>query len=230
MGNKVILKVDSKVSVVMEQALRLFHACGLPLTDVDFINCDGGTMHKLLLQARPRMTLFTGSSKVAEILARDLHGRIKIEDAGFDWKILGPDVSEVDYVAWTSDQDAYAYSGQKCSAQSIVFVHENWAAAGFIPKIKALASRRNLADLTIGPNLTVTNAQFQAHVAALLRIRGAELLFGGDLLEGSGIPAVYGSWKPTAVKVLVNLTIHPLHAVGQSLSNDVPYRCLLRSC
>lgn len=42
---------------------------------------------------------------------------MKLEDAGFDWKILGPDVGDVEYVAWQSDQDAFAYSGQKCSAQ-----------------------------------------------------------------------------------------------------------------
>ena len=107
MGNKVLLKVDSKVSVVMEQALRLLQECGLPLEDVDFINCDGSVMHRLLIDAQPRMTLFTGSSKVAELLARDLHGRIKLEDAGWDWKILGPDVKDVDFVAYTSDQDAY---------------------------------------------------------------------------------------------------------------------------
>lgn len=46
-------------------------------------------------QANPRMTLFTGSSRVAEKLAVDLKGRVKLEDAGFDWKILGPDVEEV---------------------------------------------------------------------------------------------------------------------------------------
>ena len=33
------------------------------------------------------MTQFTGSSKVAEILARDLHGKLKLEDAGWDWKV-----------------------------------------------------------------------------------------------------------------------------------------------
>ena len=26
--------------------------------------------------------------------------QIFLEDAGFDWKILGPDVHEFDYVAW----------------------------------------------------------------------------------------------------------------------------------
>lgn len=44
------------------------------------------------------------SSVVAEKLAKDLNGRIKLEDAGFDWKILGPDVHNFDYVAWTCDQ------------------------------------------------------------------------------------------------------------------------------
>lgn len=32
-----------------------------------------------------------------------MNGKIKIEDAGFDWKILGPDVIEIDYVAYQSD-------------------------------------------------------------------------------------------------------------------------------
>lgn len=162
---------------------------------------------------------------MAEKLALDLKGRVKLEDAGFDWKILGPDVQNVgtisfativwvspivschflvclfefprmrltkclaelqsdesaiayfifglwatppmhvshlsilwlrstteissqilgcqcskacialtkrlsswewqeEYVAWVCDQDAYACSGQKCSAQSILFMHE----------------------------------------------------------------------------------------------------------
>ena len=48
----------------------------------------GPVMHKLLLEAKPRMTQFTGSSTVAEILAKDLHGRLKLEDAGWDWKVM----------------------------------------------------------------------------------------------------------------------------------------------
>lgn len=37
--------------------------------------------------------------------------------------LLVPEI-QVDYVAWVCDQDAYACSGQKCSAQSILFMHE----------------------------------------------------------------------------------------------------------
>ncbi|PIA62552.1 hypothetical protein AQUCO_00200515v1 [Aquilegia coerulea] len=201
MGNKPLLKVDSKVSIVMDQMLRLLHQCGLPKDDVDFINSDGKTMNKLLLEAKPRMTLFTGSSRVAEKLAVDLKGRVKLEDAGFDWKILGPDVQEVDYIAWVCDQDAYACSGQKCSAQSIVFVHENWASTSLISKMKALAERRRLEDLTVGPVLTVTTEAMLEHMNNLLKISGSKLLFGGEALENHSIPNIYGAIKPTAVYI-----------------------------
>ncbi|KAA8542397.1 hypothetical protein F0562_023467 [Nyssa sinensis] len=231
MGNKPIIKVDSKVCIVMEQMIRLLHDCGLPMEDVDFINCDGKTMNKLLLEANPRMTLFTGSSKVADKLAVDLKGRIKLEDAGFDWKILGPDVQEVDYVAWVCDQDAYACSGQKCSAQSILFMHENWSASSLLRQMNDLAARRKLHDLTIGPVLTIglsprkhilakmvtvavsgvddigkqcmglQHEEMLEHMNKLLQISGSKLLFGGEALENHSIPPIYGAIKPTAVFV-----------------------------
>ncbi|KAH7388388.1 hypothetical protein KP509_16G073500 [Ceratopteris richardii] len=182
----------------MEQMLRLLHACGMPKTDADFLNCDGPTMHQFLLEARPKVTLFTGSSRVAEKLAEDLRGRVKLEDAGFDWKILGPDVQEEDYVAWVCDQDAYACSGQKCSAQSILFMHKNWGAS-FLEKLNNLAKRRKLEDLTVGPVLTVTTDRILDHLQKLLRIPGAKLLFGGQELKNHSIPKVYGAVEPTAV-------------------------------
>ncbi|CAL5441464.1 unnamed protein product [Camellia sinensis] len=215
MGNKPVLKVDSKVCIVMEQMLRLLHECGLPVEDVDFINADGKTMNKLLLEANPRMTLFTGSSRVADKLAVDLKGRIKLEDAGFDWKILGPDVQEVcmdnasfmvlkwkvDYVAWVCDQDAYACSGQKCSAQSILFMHENWSKSSLLSQMNDLASRRKLDDLTVGPVLTFTTEAMLEHVNKLLQIPGSKVLFGGEALKDHSIPSIYGAIKPTAVFV-----------------------------
>nr|XP_043621839.1 probable aldehyde dehydrogenase [Erigeron canadensis] len=201
MGNKPVLKVDSKVCIVMEQMLRLLHDCGMPLDDVDFINSDGKTMNKLLLEAKPRMTLFTGSSRVADKLADDLNGRIKLEDAGFDWKILGPDVHEVDYVSWVCDQDAYACSGQKCSAQSMLFMHENWSKTSLLRQLTDLAARRKLEDLTIGPVLTFTTEAMLDHMKKLLQIPGSKILFGGEELENHSIPKVYGAIKPTAVFV-----------------------------
>merc|ERR1711871_1600427 len=118
---------------------------------MNYIYCSGPVANELLVRFDSRMLLFTGSQAVAEKLSQDLRGRVKLEDAGFDWKIMGPDVQEEDYVAWQCDQDAYAFSGQKCSAQSICFVHENWEAAGFVEKIKETAARRHVGDLSAGP-------------------------------------------------------------------------------
>jgi 1-pyrroline-5-carboxylate dehydrogenase len=200
MGNKVLMKVDSRVSLCIQEFLRLLHACGLPHHDVILVHTNGPNMEYLLKEVDPRMTLFTGSSVVAERLTKVLHGRIKIEDAGFDWKILGPDVSDVDHVAHTSDQDAYAISGQKCSAQSLIFAHKNWVNAKFFDKIKHLAEQRSLKNHTISPVMTWNNKRIQEHVDKLLKVHGAQLLFGGEpVTEQHTIPEIYGSFKPTAV-------------------------------
>lgn len=122
-GNRPLLKCDARVSVVMEQFLYFTASCGLPLNEVNFLNCSNQEMEYVIDKADFKVIQFTGSTKVAEHLAEKTKGKVRLEDAGFDWKILGPDVSQVDYVSWVSDQDAYGATGQKCSAQSIVFAH-----------------------------------------------------------------------------------------------------------
>ncbi len=210
MGNRPLVKVDSKVSVVFEQFLRMLVHCGLSASDIDLIHCRGDTMGKLIDAASGtiRLAQFTGSSGVAERIASTLNGRVRLEDAGFDWKVVGPDfdASWLDYVAWQSDEDAYNASGQKCSAQSVLFVHDNWAEA-LLPKLGELAGRRKLDDLTIGPVLSWSNAQIRSHVDAVLSVPGAELLFGGQPLTDHDIPKRFGAWQPTAVSV-------PLEAIG----------------
>ena len=100
----------------------------------------------------------------------------------------------------TSDADAYAASGQKCSAQSILFAHQNWVDEGFFDRAK-LAARRNLAELTVGPVLTQTTEQMLEHAEALASLPGAYVAFGGKELEGNTAPPQYGCIEPTAVYV-----------------------------
>lgn len=137
----------------------MLHVAGMPKEDVDFIHCDGPVMESLLKRAEPRQTLFTGSSNVAERLARTLRGKLKIEDAGYDWKIVGHDLEEKDipFLAYTADQDAYAHTGQKCSAQSIIFIPDNEKGDKLLEAMANQAARRSLSDLTIGPVLTWNN-------------------------------------------------------------------------
>ena len=192
-----------QVAICFEQFLRMLHHVGLPMTDVDYVYSDGPTFNDLVVRGNCRMTLFTGSQAVAEKLTLDLRGRVKLEDAGFDWKVLGPDVNTkyLPFVAWQSDQDAYAFSGQKCSAQSMLLAHDNWVEAGILEAIKERAAKRSLADLTLGPVLTWDTQRIADHVAACLAIPGAKLEFGGNALSGHTIPSCYGAFEPTAVSI-----------------------------
>ena len=251
MGNKPLCHVDRRVSIVFEQFVRLLAHCGAPLEDLDVVNGNGPVAGHILKKAPARNTLFTGSRAVAERLCADLGGRVFLEDAGFDWKVLGPDVPprssaeagatagaravaaataagflssgsssssssassssppsvtvpDIDYVAWQCDQDAYACSGQKCSAQSILFMHDNWVSAGLESKLAERAARRKLSDLTVGPVLTWTSEAMLSHVRKLAALPGARVAFGGRELSCEGaekIPKRYGAIEPTAVFV-----------------------------
>lgn len=209
MGNKVTFKADQRTAIVMDQFLRMMEFVGAPMQDVDFICAEGQVMGKFIEIAEPRVIQFTGSSKVAEHLSAVTRGKVKLEDAGFDWKILGPDVQQEDYVAWQSDTDAYAHTGQKCSAQSVLFMHENWAKAGFVDKIAKLASARTTDDFSIAPLLSVTTERFMDHIAALKKIPGTKVLFGGKEIEKHNIPKVYGAVVPTAVFVPLREFLKP---------------------
>ena len=113
--------------------------------------------------------------------------QVYLEDAGFDWKILGPDVTDFDYVAWQCDQDAYAATGQKCSAQSILFQHSNWVSKGE-------GSCRNWTSFCASSNRQwprVPDLKAQPHTcsAALKPSRQVVLYRSGEEVGGNCIKA-----------------------------------------
>lgn len=232
MGNQPLTKVDWKVMLCIEQFVRMLHHCGLPMTDIDLLYSDGPVMNDIMVQGHSQMCLFTGSQHVADKLAVDLKGKVKLEDAGFDWKILGPDGpgNEVDFVAFQCDQDAYGFSGQKCSAQSMLFVHEKWDTpeVDIVGKLAKLASTRSLDTLTCCPVLTWTNDMIQAHMNAVLSIPGARLEFGGKPLENHTIPECYGAFQPTAVSVPLEALADPGYLKIATTELFGPFQVIVR--
>lgn len=73
--------------------------------------------------------------------------------------------------------------------------------AGIIQKLKDLAGRRKLDDLTLGPVLTWNNEKIKDHINKVLAVPGARLEFGGKELTGHKIPSVYGAFEATAIYV-----------------------------
>ena len=201
MGNKPVLKQATITSIVAEAFVRLLLYCGMPAQDLLLIHCGGQVMEKLVTNPVIQFTQFTGSTSVADRLLKLTKGKCRIEDAGFDWKVVGPNAipSMLDFVATQCDMDAYAASGQKCSAQSLLAVHENWVKLGLLARTSELSAKRTIKDLSIGPVLTWTNDMIEEHINKLLRVKGAKILFGGKRLKTHSIPSCYGSFEPTAV-------------------------------
>ena len=56
--------------------VRMLHHCGMPMDDVDLIHGNGKVVGEILKTAQVRSTLFTGSAKVAELLAKELQGKV----------------------------------------------------------------------------------------------------------------------------------------------------------
>jgi 1-pyrroline-5-carboxylate dehydrogenase len=168
MGNKPVLKVDSRVSLVMDSMLKIMHENGLSRWDVDFIHCEGNVMEELLKRGNVRMTQFTGSSRIVERLSRELNGKVKIEGGGFDWKIIGKREGLNENLIYDiSTKDAYSFSGQKCSAQSLLFIDESWDLNKFKDNLRSRAYEE-----TIGPVITLSSKEMIDHVNKLLEIEG----------------------------------------------------------
>ncbi len=228
MGNRVLLKCASMTSLVMEEFVKLLHFCGAPKDCVELIHCGGSTMGKIIAKAQPRLLQFTGSSTVAEELCTIVNGRIKIEDAGFDWKILGPDATDVPFKAWNADQDSFNFSGQKCSAQSILFMHQAYDETDFLARYKAHAAARTVDNLTVGPVLSHTNKDIAAHQARLLEIPGAKVAFGGKPITGTKVPACYGMYEPTLIEVPITEAVKPEHFPAVTTEIFGPFCVLIR--
>jgi len=107
MGNKPVLKQATITSIVAEAFVRLLLHCGMPAQDLLLIHSSGQVMEKLVADPVIQFTQFTGSTSVAERLLELTKGKCRIEDAGFDWKIVGPNAipSMIELVAAQCDMD-----------------------------------------------------------------------------------------------------------------------------
>jgi 1-pyrroline-5-carboxylate dehydrogenase len=201
-GNKPLLKPDNKGGIISEAFVRLLEYCGMPKDSMVLVHNDRDNTEKLMKAGKDvfRMVQFTGSSTVAHKLALLMKGKLKIEDSGYNWSILGPDVRNVHQVAHQVDQDAFAASGQKCSALRLLIMHKNWSQTHILKEIKQRAESRSLKNLTMCPILTWNNQKLTEHLNKIMSLPGASLITGGEPInESHSIPDVYGSFLPTLV-------------------------------
>ncbi|KAF7124831.1 hypothetical protein RHSIM_Rhsim12G0078400 [Rhododendron simsii] len=175
-----------------EQMLRLLHE-----EDVDFINADGRTMNKLLLEfsvlrytrrkrqdnekkeEQKRAYCLVTIRALAINGLRETPGQMPQTVAKQEKKEElirqeGTFNSFEAIILWVMDIYAYFY---------VLYLMQNWSKSSLLHQMNDLATRRKLEDLIIGPVLTFTTKAMLVHVNKVLQVAGSKLLFGGDIIK-----------------------------------------------
>ena len=124
-GNVVIFKPSPFAVGVAWQVVQLFWRAGFPKESLQFINCDESTVGDYLIQHKHvDYVMLTGSNKTAEhflTLRPDLD---LIAETGGKNAIIVTELADLDEAISGIIKSAFSYSGQKCSATSLLLLEE----------------------------------------------------------------------------------------------------------
>jgi alpha-ketoglutaric semialdehyde dehydrogenase len=215
-GNAVVLKPASQALRVAQRLVE-----HLDLGEVVQLVPGGRAVAAALLDARPDAVSFTGSTATGRSIAERLAGRfvpLQLEMGGKNGVYVS-EAADAALAARVALGGAMGYAGQKCTATSLLFVHERAAAA------VTAALREQLAALPVGDpadERTVVGPMIDAgkrdEVAAA--IADAQLLAGGEP-AGHGIlrPALLTGEHPTNQEELFApvLSVQPVRGMDEAL-------------
>jgi alpha-ketoglutaric semialdehyde dehydrogenase len=233
-GNAVVLKPAT-------QALRVAQRLAehLDLDDVLQLVPGGASTANALLDAQPDAVSFTGSTAVGTAIHERLAGRLvplQLEMGGKNGVYVSEHADPA-LAAKVALGGAMGYAGQKCTATSLVFVHERAAGAlrdELARQAAALPTGDPADDATVvGPMIEQAKRDEVAEQLAQAAGRGVETVHGGMKLEREGAylaPTVLAGGAPDDP---VNreelfapvLSMQPVTGVDEALArlHDLPY-------
>ncbi len=133
-GNSVVLKPAEQSPLMAERLLRILLEAGLPANVLAFLPGRGETLGAAIVEHPAIDTLaFTGSKAIGmEIIHKagilrpgQVHAKRVIAEMGGKNAIVVDDGADLDQTVKGVLYSAFGYAGQKCSACSRLFVHEN---------------------------------------------------------------------------------------------------------
>ncbi|PHI94140.1 trifunctional transcriptional regulator/proline dehydrogenase/L-glutamate gamma-semialdehyde dehydrogenase [Parasaccharibacter apium] len=181
-GNTVIAKPAEETPLIAMEAVKLLHEAGVPEEVVQFLPGEGDVGAAMVADQRIGGVMFTGSTIVAQIIARQLNGRLGrngqpvplvAETGGLNAMIVDssalPEQVVKDIVS-----SAFDSAGQRCSALRVLCVQED-AADRIISLLKGAMEELRIgipAKLAtdVGPVISeVARKGINDHIEALRR-------------------------------------------------------------
>ncbi|WP_312921344.1 trifunctional transcriptional regulator/proline dehydrogenase/L-glutamate gamma-semialdehyde dehydrogenase [Stutzerimonas nitrititolerans] len=135
-GNTVLAKPAEQTPLIASQAVHLLLQAGLPEGVLQLLPGDGGVVGDALVRdERIRGVMFTGSTEVAAIIARNLAGRLDaqgrplplIAETGGQNAMIVDSSALTEQVVLDVVSSAFDSAGQRCSALRVLCVQEDVA-------------------------------------------------------------------------------------------------------
>jgi 1-pyrroline-5-carboxylate dehydrogenase len=245
-GNTVVLKPASDTPFIVRLLVDCFHDAGLPEGVINFVTGPGRTLGQALLES-PEVdgVTFTGSYDVGMKLfrdyAREKYVRPLILELGGKNPSIVTKNANLDDAALGVMRSAFGLQGQKCSANSRVYVQEE-VYPEFVAKLKALTEKLVVGDPTEravynGP--VINQAAYQDYQAFCRELReaggafltGGQILTDGDLAKGYFCPPTLVTDVSYDQRLWKDEMFLPITLVGQfktlpealEMANDVNY-------
>ncbi|WP_439596286.1 trifunctional transcriptional regulator/proline dehydrogenase/L-glutamate gamma-semialdehyde dehydrogenase [Falsiroseomonas sp.] len=151
-GNPVLAKPAEETPLIAAQAVALLHEAGVPPDALQLLPGDGAVGAQLVGDARIHGVVFTGSTEVARLIARQLAQRLNpdgrpvplIAETGGQNAMVVDSSALAEQVVGDVIASAFDSAGQRCSALRVLCLQEEVA-----DRVLAIL-RGAMAELTIG--------------------------------------------------------------------------------
>ncbi|MBB2190460.1 bifunctional proline dehydrogenase/L-glutamate gamma-semialdehyde dehydrogenase PutA [Gluconacetobacter azotocaptans] len=186
-GNVVLAKPAEETPLIATCAVRILHEAGVPLGALQFLPGAGDVGAALVADRRIGAVMFTGSTEVARLIARQLAGRIGaggqpvplVAETGGQNAMIVDSSALAEQVVADVIASAFDSAGQRCSALRILCVQDDCADHVLAMLRGAMAELRvgDPAQLRtdIGPVITAEARDGIAAHIARMRANGARM-------------------------------------------------------
>jgi RHH-type proline utilization regulon transcriptional repressor/proline dehydrogenase/delta 1-pyrroline-5-carboxylate dehydrogenase len=123
-GNTVIFKPAPEAILVGYELANIFWEAGVSKNELQFVPCDDETASAFVKDARVNAVILTGGTRTAQLLLNMRPGLDLMAETGGKNSIIVTAMADRDCAIKDIIQSAFGYSGQKCSACSLLILEE----------------------------------------------------------------------------------------------------------
>ncbi|WDE98519.1 proline dehydrogenase family protein [Lentisphaera profundi] len=150
MGNACVFKPAPEAVLVGYELLNIFHQAGFDPCDLQFVSCEDEPQGSSLIKdSRIDAVVLTGATETAQYFMKMRPGLHLMAETGGKNTMIISELSDRDLAIKDLVDSAFAYSGQKCSACSLAFIHQSlYQDPKFLETLKDAAQSRTVGQVS----------------------------------------------------------------------------------